>query len=127
MAAAVATPLEGQFSTIAGLDSLNSTSSQGSTNITLQFSLDRDIDAAAQRLSWHEASTRDDLMELVGHGFDVSAELPLRGAWLATDDGALEVVVVVHHIAVDGESAPVLAADLMAAYAARCARAETRA
>ncbi len=48
MAAAVATPLEGQFSTIAGLDSMTSTSAQGSTNITLQFSLDRDIDAAAQ-------------------------------------------------------------------------------
>jgi len=48
MAAAVATPLEGQFSTIAGLDSMTSTSAQGSTNITLQFSLSRDIDAAAQ-------------------------------------------------------------------------------
>ncbi len=48
MAAAVATPLEGQFSTIAGLDSMTSTSAQGSTNITLQFSLNRDIDAAAQ-------------------------------------------------------------------------------
>ena len=78
-----------------------------------------DIDAAAQRLSWHEASTRDDLMELVGHGFDVSAELPLRGAWLATDDGALEVVVVVHHIAVDGGSVAVLAFDLATAFAAR--------
>ena len=48
MAAAVATPLEGQFSTIAGLDSMSSTSAQGSTSITLQFALDRDIDAAAQ-------------------------------------------------------------------------------
>ena len=48
MAASVATPLEGQFSTIAGLDSMSSTSSQGSTSITLQFSLDRNIDAAAQ-------------------------------------------------------------------------------
>ena len=48
MAAAVATPLEGQFSTIAGLDSMSSTSSQGATSITLQFSLDRNIDAAAQ-------------------------------------------------------------------------------
>ena len=48
MAAAVATPLEGQFSTIAGLDSISSTSAQGSTSITLQFSLDRNIDAAAQ-------------------------------------------------------------------------------
>jgi HAE1 family hydrophobic/amphiphilic exporter-1 len=47
MAAAVATPLEGQFSTIAGLDSMTSTSAQGSTAITLQFSLERNIDAAA--------------------------------------------------------------------------------
>ena len=48
MASAVATPLEGQFSTIAGLESLSSTSGQGTTSITLQFSLDRNIDAAAQ-------------------------------------------------------------------------------
>src|SRR5512133_1501449 len=48
MAAAVATPLESQFSTISGLDSVTSTSAQGATSITLQFSLDRDIDAAAQ-------------------------------------------------------------------------------
>ncbi|MBS1158395.1 MAG: acriflavin resistance protein [Proteobacteria bacterium] len=48
MAAAVATPLEGQFSTIAGLDSMTSTSAQGTTSITLQFSLERNIDAAAQ-------------------------------------------------------------------------------
>ncbi|HRD50218.1 MAG: efflux RND transporter permease subunit [Candidatus Competibacter sp.] len=48
MASAVATPLESQFSTIAGLDSMTSTSAQGSTSITLQFSLDRSIDAAAQ-------------------------------------------------------------------------------
>ncbi|HNI73043.1 MAG TPA: efflux RND transporter permease subunit [Accumulibacter sp.] len=48
MAASVATPLEGQFSTIAGLDSMTSTSAQGSTSITLQFALERNIDAAAQ-------------------------------------------------------------------------------
>src|SRR6185437_955473 len=48
MAAAVATPLEKQFSTIAGIDNMTSTSSLGSTSITLQFSLSRDIDAAAQ-------------------------------------------------------------------------------
>ncbi|HUT55853.1 MAG TPA: efflux RND transporter permease subunit [bacterium] len=48
MASAVATPLERQFSTIAGLDSMTSTNSLGSTSITLQFNLDRDIDAAAQ-------------------------------------------------------------------------------
>ncbi len=48
MAAAVATPLEKQFSTIAGIDNMTSTSRLGSTNITVQFSLDRSIDAAAQ-------------------------------------------------------------------------------
>ncbi len=48
MASAVATPLEKQFSTIAGIDSMTSTSSLGSTSITLQFSLDRDLDSAAQ-------------------------------------------------------------------------------
>jgi HAE1 family hydrophobic/amphiphilic exporter-1 len=48
MAAAVATPLEKQFSTIAGISSMTSTSSQGATTITLQFELSRDIDAAAQ-------------------------------------------------------------------------------
>jgi len=48
MAAAVATPLEKQFSTIAGLDAMTSSSTLGGTNITLQFSLSRNIDAAAQ-------------------------------------------------------------------------------
>ena len=48
MAASVATPLEREFSTIAGIDSMTSSSQLGSTAITLQFALDRDIDAAAQ-------------------------------------------------------------------------------
>ncbi|HVH09252.1 MAG TPA: efflux RND transporter permease subunit [Gemmatimonadales bacterium] len=48
MASAVATPLEKQFSTIAGVDQMTSVSSLGGTNITLQFALDRSIDAAAQ-------------------------------------------------------------------------------
>src|SRR5690349_18704920 len=48
MASAIATPLERQFSTIAGIDSMNSTSSLGTTQITIQFALERDIDAAAQ-------------------------------------------------------------------------------
>jgi hydrophobic/amphiphilic exporter-1 (mainly G- bacteria), HAE1 family len=48
MASSVALPLEKQFSTIAGLNSINSTSSLGSSNITLQFDLSRNIDAAAQ-------------------------------------------------------------------------------
>jgi len=48
MASSVATPLEREFSTIAGVDSMTSTNIQGSSQITLQFTLTRDIDAAAQ-------------------------------------------------------------------------------
>ena len=48
MASAVATPLERQFTTIAGLDSMTSTSALGIGQITLQFALSRNIDAAAQ-------------------------------------------------------------------------------
>jgi hydrophobic/amphiphilic exporter-1 (mainly G- bacteria), HAE1 family len=48
MASAVATPLEKQFSTIAGIDSMTSTSTLGKSQITLQFDLDRNLDGAAQ-------------------------------------------------------------------------------
>src|SRR5438874_2906505 len=48
MASAVATPLEKQLSTIAGIDSMTSASTNGTTTITIQFSLERNIDAAAQ-------------------------------------------------------------------------------
>ncbi len=47
MASSVATPLERQFSTIAGIAAMTSTSFLGSTQITLQFDLNRDIDGAA--------------------------------------------------------------------------------
>jgi len=47
MASAVASPLERQFTTIAGLDDMTSSSATGSTNVTLQFALERDIDSAA--------------------------------------------------------------------------------
>jgi HAE1 family hydrophobic/amphiphilic exporter-1 len=48
MASAVATPLERQFTNIAGLESMNSTSALGTTQITLQFDMSRKIDGAAQ-------------------------------------------------------------------------------
>jgi multidrug efflux pump len=48
MASSVATPLERQFGRIAGVTQMTSNSSSGSTGITLQFDLDRDIDAAAR-------------------------------------------------------------------------------
>ena len=47
MASAVATPLERQFTTIAGVDEMTSSSSMGSSSVTLQFDLSRDIDSAA--------------------------------------------------------------------------------
>jgi HAE1 family hydrophobic/amphiphilic exporter-1 len=47
MASAVATPIERQLATIAGIDQITSSSTTGSTNITIQFVLDRNIDAAA--------------------------------------------------------------------------------
>src|SRR3954469_12005455 len=48
MASAVATPLEREFSTIAGIESMSSTNSQSTSQITVQFALERNIDAAAQ-------------------------------------------------------------------------------
>jgi HAE1 family hydrophobic/amphiphilic exporter-1 len=61
MASAVATPLEKQFSTIAGIDSMNSVSSLGSVQITLQFNLSRSIDAAAQDVQTAIAQTLSQL------------------------------------------------------------------
>jgi hydrophobe/amphiphile efflux-1 (HAE1) family protein len=48
MAETVATPLESQFSTIPGIENMTSSNSVGETNITLQFNLNRSVDAAAQ-------------------------------------------------------------------------------
>src|ERR1700730_1537689 len=48
MASSVASPLENQFSTINGIDQMTSSSTQGSTQIQLQFALDRSLDGAAQ-------------------------------------------------------------------------------
>ena len=61
MAAAVATPLEKNFSTIAGIDNMTSISNLGSTSITIQFTLDRNIDAAAQDVQAMIAKTLRDL------------------------------------------------------------------
>src|SRR5204863_2396711 len=47
MATAVATPLERQFATVAGIDTITSNSGVGTTGITIQFTLDRSIDGAA--------------------------------------------------------------------------------
>ena len=57
MAATVATPLEKAFSAVAGIDEIVSNSSLGGTNITLTFSLDRDIESAAQDVNAAIAKT----------------------------------------------------------------------
>ena len=51
MASSMATPLEKQFSTIAGIDNMTSSSLQGAVRIALQFALDRDIDSAPRTSS----------------------------------------------------------------------------
>src|ERR1700691_4446578 len=57
MAAAVATPLEREFSTIAGVQNMSATNSQGTTQINVQFTLARNIDAAAQDIQSAIAKT----------------------------------------------------------------------
>ncbi len=64
MASAVATPLEKQFSTIAGLEQMTSSSNQGSTQVTLQFVLERDIDAAAQDVQTAITQARRNLPDM---------------------------------------------------------------
>jgi len=63
MAASVATPIERGFATIPGVEQITSSSNQGSTRITLQFSLSRDIDAAAQDVQTALARTQRRLPE----------------------------------------------------------------
>src|SRR5262245_35041117 len=61
MASSVATPLEKQFSTISGLSAMTSTNIQGSTSITLQFDLSRNLDAAAQDVQAAIVATQSQL------------------------------------------------------------------
>ena len=81
MSSSVATPLERQFSTIEGVDSISSVSSLGSTQITIQFDLSRDLDAAAQdlRLSLqHQGACAADSARLPS-GLPAAPALPSAG------------------------------------------------
>ncbi|WP_439644644.1 amino acid adenylation domain-containing protein, partial [Gordonia soli] len=85
-----------------------------------------DIDTARERLDWRVVDTDDELLESATRGFDVAAELPIRGrlrpasgAWDARGGAAWDVVVTFHHIAFDGESIPVFVRDLLGAYLRR--------
>jgi HAE1 family hydrophobic/amphiphilic exporter-1 len=81
MAAAVATPLERAFSTIPGVEQITSSSNQGSTNITLQFALSRDIDAAAQdvqtALSRAQRGLPDDMREPPSYSKSNPSDFPI--------------------------------------------------
>ncbi|MBL8508726.1 MAG: efflux RND transporter permease subunit, partial [Chitinimonas sp.] len=81
MAASVATPLEKQFSTIAGLKLITSTSRQGSTNITLEFDDDRDIDKAAvdvqAALLQAQRSLPEDMVDLPSYRKVNPADAPI--------------------------------------------------
>ena len=68
MASAVATPLERRFGRLAGLTEITSTSSLGTTSLTLQFDLDRDVDAAG----------RDVQAAIAAAGGELPAGLPFR-------------------------------------------------
>src|SRR5579884_811308 len=84
MASSVATPLERQFGRIAGVNQMTSTSQLGSTNITLQFDLSRNIDAAARDV---QASINAALGQL-------PANLPTRPNWRKVNPADAPIMIV---------------------------------
>ncbi|MFT4199146.1 amino acid adenylation domain-containing protein, partial [Gordonia sp. (in: high G+C Gram-positive bacteria)] len=74
---------------------------------------------ALERFDWERVDTFDDLTAAADRGFDVTVDLPVRGRLRVGDDGTGELLLVVHHIAFDGESIGVLIRDVLAAYARR--------
>src|SRR5579864_3083160 len=84
MASAVATPLERQFGRIAGVTQMTSNSSTGSTNITLQFELDRNIDAAARDVQAAINAARGQL----------PANLPTNPNWRKVNPAEIDIVSI---------------------------------
>ncbi|NED59419.1 hypothetical protein G3I15_00610, partial [Streptomyces sp. SID10244] len=78
-----------------------------------------DVESAVSQLDWTVTDTSENALSVIAQGFDVRTELPIRGRVATLADTDHLVVLVVHHIAADGESGPVLARDLIAAYTAR--------
>ena len=95
MAATVATPLEKQFSTIAGIDNMTSTSSLGQTQIVIQFTLDRNIDAAAQDVQAAIAQTLRGLPQgIIPPSYQKTnpADAPILTLALTSDDVPLSTL-----------------------------------
>ncbi len=84
MAAAVATPLERRFGRIAGINELTSTSTLGNTSITLQFDLDRDVDAAA----------RDVQAAINAAGGDLPSNLPSRPSYRKVNPADAPILIL---------------------------------
>src|ERR1700739_4010450 len=84
MASSVATPLERQFGRIAGVNQMTSSSQLGSTNITLQFDLNRNIDAAARDV---QAAINASLGQL-------PANLPTRPNWRKSNPADAPILIV---------------------------------
>src|SRR6266704_3559812 len=84
MASSVATPLERQFGRIAGVTQMTSSSSSGSTNVTLQFELDRDIDAAARDVQAAINAARGQL----------PANLPTNPSWRKVNPADAPIMIL---------------------------------
>jgi len=84
MASSVATPLERQFTRIAGVSEMTSTSYLGSTSITLQFDLDRDIDAAS----------RDVQAAINAAAGNLPANLPIKPTWRKVNPADAPILIL---------------------------------
>jgi hydrophobe/amphiphile efflux-1 (HAE1) family protein len=84
MASSVATPLERRFGRIAGLTEVTSVSTLGNTSLTLQFDLDRDVDAAA----------RDVQAAINAAGGDLPPNLPFRPRWQKVNPADAPILIM---------------------------------
>ena len=83
MASAVATPLERRFGRIAGVNEITSSSTLGSTSITMQFDLDRDVDAAA----------RDVQAAINAAAAELPSNLPRRPSYQKVNPGDTPILI----------------------------------
>ncbi|MFC0313716.1 amino acid adenylation domain-containing protein [Gordonia phosphorivorans] len=74
------------------------------------------VAAAVELFDWAEADRVEDLVRAATDGFDVSTGLPVRGRYRVVEPGVIDLVIVAHHIAFDGESTPIFTRDLLTAY-----------